>query len=47
MKKLNHNDYIALNSILLSKEMSRAKLVDILGITAPAVFKIVKKLTEK
>lgn len=47
MKNLNHNDYIALNSILLSKEMSRAKLVDILGITAPAVFKIVKKLTEK
>ncbi len=47
MKKLNHNDYIALNSILLSKEISRAKLVDILGITAPAVFKIVKKLTEK
>lgn len=47
MKKLNHNDYIALNSILLSKEMSRAKLVDILSITAPAVFKIVKKLTEK
>lgn len=47
MKKLNHNDYIALNSILLTKNMSRAKLVDILDITAPAVFKIVRKLTDK
>lgn len=47
MKKLNHNDYTALNSILLSNDMSRSKLVDLLGITAPAVFKIIRKLTEK
>ncbi|MDK9580594.1 ROK family protein [Sneathia sanguinegens] len=47
MKKLNSNDYIALNHILLENNMSRAKLVEVLGLTAPAIFKITKKLFDK
>lgn len=47
MKKLNYNDYIALKQILLSNNISRTNLVNILNITPPAVFKIIRKLTEK
>lgn len=47
MKKLNNNDYIALNNILLNSDMSRTELSHILEISPPAIFKIIKKLQEK
>lgn len=46
-KKLNLNDYNALNHILLFNNMSRTLLASELEISAPAVFKIIKKLVSK
>ena len=46
-KKLNLNDYNALNHILLFNNMSRTLLASELEISAPAVFKIIKKLVAK
>lgn len=47
MKKLNNNDYIALENILLGNNMSKTELSKILNISSPAVHKIIKKLNEK
>lgn len=47
MKKLNKNDYIVLENILLSNTMSKTELSKILNISIPGVFKIIKKLKEK
>lgn len=46
-KKLNLNDYNALNHILLFNNMSRTLLASELEISSPAVFKIIKKLVAK
>lgn len=41
-KKLNNNDYIALNNILLNSDMSRTELSHILEISPPAILKLSK-----
>lgn len=47
MRKLNKNDYIVLNNILLLDNVSRIELSELLNITAPGVYKIIKKLQKR
>ncbi|WP_067139539.1 ROK family protein [Oceanivirga salmonicida] len=45
MKKLNSTDYNALNYILNNKKLKKIELSKLLDITQPAIYKLVKKLS--